>query len=68
MKPFELRLAEHHARNARHLKKLRNFVQDPVRFSRISPDEQELIKLQIANMARLDEILMQRMHLHDIPV
>lgn len=68
MKPFELRLAEHHARNARHLKNLNNFVMDPARFSRLSQEEQELIKVQIEEMQRLDAVLRQRMLLHQIPV
>lgn len=68
MKPFELRLAEHHARNARHLKNLQNFVQDPARFSRLPEEEQELIKVQIEEMERLDAVLRRRMQLHQIPV
>lgn len=68
MKPFELRLAEHHARNARHLKNLKNFVMDPARFSRLPQEEQQLIKVQIEEMERLDTVLRRRMQLHKIPV
>lgn len=68
MKPFELRLAEHHARNARHLKNLRLFADDQVRFSRLSPKEQAMILIQIEHMAQLDDILVARMKLHNIPV
>lgn len=68
MKPFELRLAEQHARNARHLKNLRIFADDQSRFMRLSPDEQSLILMQIEHMAHLDKILTARMKLHNIPV
>lgn len=68
MKPFELRLAAHHARNARHLKNLKNFILDPARFSRLPEEEQELIKVQIEEMERLDAVLRRRMQLHQIPV
>lgn len=68
MKPFELRLAEHHSRNARHLKNLRSFAEDRARFSRLSPQEQCLIQEQIDHMARLDATLVARMKLHNIPV
>lgn len=68
MNAFELRLAEHHSRNARHLKNLRYFSSDPTRFSRISPQEQSLVLLQIEQMAKLDEVLVARMKLHNIPV
>lgn len=68
MKPFELRLAEHHARNARHLKNLRSFADNQSRFMRLPPDEQALILIQIEHMAMLDEVLVKRMQLHNIPV
>lgn len=68
MKPFELRLAEHHARNARHLKNLRIFADDRSRFMRLSPQEQSLILIQIEHMAQLDHVLTARMKLHNIPV
>lgn len=68
MKQFELRLAEHHARNARHLKNLRSFADNQSRFMRLLPDEQALILTQIDHMAALDEVLVKRMHLHKIPV
>lgn len=68
MKPFELRLAEHHARNARHLKKLRIFADDQSRFMHLTQEEQTLILIQIEQMAQLDKVLAQRMKLHNIPV
>ena len=68
MKPFELHLAEHHARNARHLKNLRIFADDANRFMRLSPQEQSLILIQIEHMAQLDNVLTARMKLHNIPV
>ena len=68
MKPYELRLAEQHSRNARHLKNLRIFADDQGRFMRLSPEEQSLILLQIEHMAQLDNVLTARMKLHNIPV
>jgi len=68
MKPFELRLAEQQSRNARHLKNLRLFADNQSRFMRLSPEEQSLIILQIEFMAQLDNILVSRMKLHNIPV
>jgi len=68
MKPFELRLAEQHARNARHLNRLRIFADDQLRFMRLSPEEQALILIQIEHMAQLDDVLVARMKLHNIPV
>jgi hypothetical protein len=68
MKPFELRLAEHHSRNRRHLKNLENFVNDNTRFSQISEEEQHLIEIQIGHMRALDTVLESRMIIHKIPV
>lgn len=68
MKAFELRLAEHHARNSRHLKNLENFVRDESRFSKISNQEQELILIQISHMHALQTVLESRMILHNIPI
>lgn len=68
MRPFELRLAAHHARNATHLKNLRTFADNQTRFMRLSPQEQSLILIQIEHMAQLDNVLTQRMKLHNLPV
>ncbi|MFG6385432.1 MAG: hypothetical protein K1V80_03000 [Muribaculaceae bacterium] len=68
MKPFELRLAGHHARNATHLKNLRSFVENEARFNRLSAKEQSLILLQIEHMAQLDKVLTERMKLHNLPI
>lgn len=68
MKAYEMRLAEHQMRNSVHLRNLRAYADDHARFSRIAPDEQSLILLQIEHMARLDEVLVARMKLHNIPV
>ncbi len=68
MKPFELRLAELHSRNARHVKNLRAFCDDQSRFSRLDPEDQSLIFLQLEHMAALDEILEKRMRRLKIPV
>lgn len=68
MKPFELRLAELHSRNARHVKNLRIFCEDKNRFSRLDTEDQSLILLQLEHMSALDAILMQRMRRLKIPV
>jgi len=68
MKPFEIRLAKDQNRNARHLENLRSFADDQSRFMHLSPEEQSLIALQIEFMAQLDNVLVARMKLHNIPV
>lgn len=68
MKPFELRLAEQHSRNARHVKNLRTFCEDPRRFHHLDPVDQTLICEQLRLMSALDEILEQRMRRLNIPV
>ena len=68
MKAFEIRLAEHHERNARHLRNLQRFTDEGQRFGRLAPDEQKILKRQLVVMAELDEILTLRMKLHNIPV
>lgn len=68
MKPFEIRLADHHARNARHLTNLRNFVADEVRSCRIDADELAAIREQIEIMECLDRVLTFRMKRRGIPV
>lgn len=68
MKPFELRLAESHSRNARHLKNLRAFCDDKSRFFRLAPEDRDLILAQLEHMAALDNILEQRMRRLNIPV
>lgn len=68
MRPFELRLAELHSRNARHLKNLRAFCDDHNRFNRLDPEDQSLILMQLELMACLDTILEQRLRRLKIPV
>ena len=68
MKPFELRLAELHSRNARHVKNLRAFCDDHNRFNRLDPVDQSLILEQLEHMACLDTILEKRMRRLKIPV
>lgn len=68
MKPHELRLAELHNRNARHLKNLKNFVEESSRFNRLHPDDQILILRQIEIQEDLDEVLSERMKRLKIPV
>lgn len=68
MKPFELRLAELHSRNARHVRNLRSFVADKARFERLDPEDQTLILDQLEHMSALDEILEARMRRLKIPV
>ena len=68
MKPFELRLAEQHARNARHVKNLSSFCADKSRFMRLDPVDQTLLLEQLEHMSALDEILTKRMKRLNIPV
>ena len=68
MKPFELRLAQQHSQNARHVKNLRAFCDDHTRFSRLDPEDQSLILLQLEHMSALDDILSARMRRLNIPV
>ena len=68
MKPFELRLAEQHSRNARHVKNLRAFCDDPSRFGQLDPEDRALIIAQLEHMTALDEILVKRMRRLKIPV
>lgn len=68
MKPFELRLAELHSRNARHVKNLRAFAADKARFDRLDPEDQTLILEQLQHMSALDEVLEVRMRRLKIPV
>lgn len=68
MKPFELRLAELHSRNARHVKNLRAFIADKTRFDRLDPEDQSLLLEQIQHMSALDEVLKVRMRRLKIPV
>ena len=68
MKPFELRLAQQHSQNARHVKNLRAFCDDHTRFSRLDPEVQSLILLQLEHMSALDDILSARMRRLNIPV
>lgn len=68
MKPFELRLAELHSRNAKHVKNLRIFCEDKSRFCRLDPEDRSLILQQLEHMSALDEILVKRMRRLKIPV
>lgn len=68
MKPFELRLAELHSRNARHVKNLRAFCDNRSRFNMLDPEDRSLILLQLEHMSALDEILEKRMRRLKIPV
>ena len=68
MKPFELRLAELHSRNSRHLRNLENFMADKARLSRISKEEQTLLEHQVSLMHSLETVLESRMIIHNIPV
>lgn len=68
MKPFELRLAELHSRNARHIKNLRAFCADHSRFDRLDPEDQSLILKQLELQTELDEIYKIRMQRLNIPV
>ncbi|MBD5258466.1 MAG: hypothetical protein K2L73_02235 [Muribaculaceae bacterium] len=68
MKKFEIRLAEQHRRNALHLKNLTAFIENPERFNKLAPEDQQLIQTQQALMARLDDVLEQRLRRLNIPV
>ncbi len=68
MKAFELRLAEHHSRNARHVRNLGAFCADEARFNRLDAEDRELILDQLDLMTRLDNVLERRMRRLNIPV
>lgn len=68
MKPFELRLAELHSRNARHVWNLRAFCDDKERFSLLQKEDRELLLRQLDLMTKLDEVLEERMRRLNIPV
>lgn len=68
MKPHEIRLAATQCRNERHLKYLREFVDDKLRFNRLDPQDQSLILEQIKHMSNLDAVLRERMRRLNIPI
>lgn len=68
MKPFELRLAEQHSREARHVRNLRVFCDDPSRFNRLEPEDQALIIKQLELMTDLVSVLEARMKRLNIPI
>lgn len=68
MKPHELRLAQEHARAARHLRNLRLFIDDASRFNRIDERQRALILDQVDALSRYVDILEQRMSLLNIPI
>lgn len=68
MKPFELRLAELHSRNARHVRNLTAFCNDPARFSRLDQADRQLLIAQLDLMERLDAVLEKRMRRLNIPI
>lgn len=68
MKPFELRLAQEHARLALHCKNLAHFIADGTRSSRLDEEHKELLKEQLAVMGKYLSILERRMALLNIPI
>lgn len=68
MKPFELRLASQHSRNARHIKNLKIFIADCVRFGRLEQEDRELLMEQLKCMTALDAVYRKRMARLNIPV
>ena len=68
MRPFELRLAEQHSRNSRHLKNLRAFIDDPSRFNLLDPEDRTLIIEQCRLMGEPDTVLEARLTRLNIPV
>lgn len=68
MKPFELRLAQEHARLALHLRNLRNFMADEKRLSALGARQQRLLARQADIMAQYVAILEERLSLLNITV
>lgn len=68
MKLFEIRLAEHHSRNAFHLKNLHRFMADADRFNRLDQEDRRLLTEQVRHMEALDKVLVARMKRFNIPV
>lgn len=68
MKPFELRLAEQHSRNARYIRNLTSFCEDEPRFNRLDVEDRDLLMKQLELMTSLDKVLEQRMRRLGIPV
>lgn len=68
MKTFEIRLAAHHSRNARHLDNLRRFIANRGRFDRLDSEDQSLLLEQVRLMADLDSLLAKRLRRLNIPV
>lgn len=67
MKPHELRLAELHSRNLRHLRNLEVFISDG-RAASLDKADRELIIKQCSLMAQLNQTLEARMRRLNIPV
>lgn len=68
MKPFELRLAQEHARAKLHLRNLRAFIADNSKFSSLCAQQQRLIRMQADALANYVGIVEQRMALLKIPI
>ncbi len=68
MKPFELRLAQEHARVSHYLKNLRTFIDDEARFNRLGQEHRTLVLNQADVMSLYVDILEQRMKLLSIPI
>ncbi|MBD5243186.1 MAG: hypothetical protein HDS60_03760 [Barnesiella sp.] len=68
MKPHELRLAQEHARAARHLRNLNSFVEDKSRFPFLDTQQRNLILEQIDALERYVKVLEKRLKLLNIPI
>ncbi len=68
MKPFELRLAQEHAKMTQHLKNLDRFISDKSRFEMLPDEHRTLILEQAEVMGRYVKILEKRLTLLNIPV
>lgn len=68
MKPFELRLAQEHARLAVHCKNLSNFIHDKSRIERLGVEHRALLTEQLAIMEQYLAVLERRMSLLNIPI
>lgn len=68
MKLFEIRLADHHSRNAFHLKNLHRFMADTDRFNRLDLEDRRLLTEQVKHMESLNKVLESRMKRLNLPI
>lgn len=68
MKPFELRLAQEHLKASRHLKNLDAFINDTVRFNRVSEEQSSLMLKQSDLLFQYVDVLEKRLENLGIPI